>query len=249
MEFIRGKEINNLIKLTTYLLFAVLVIGCNHKRKLFKNNFENNTSLDSFGSVFGIDVSRHQGNIDWERVSKWKNSKITFVYIKATEGSSYIDPRYYQNVQGAKNNGFLVGSYHYFRSTSSPEQQFLNFKNTVDSGVQDLIPMIDLEENNRLTTNEYNQRVEKFLSLVNEYFGKKPILYSPQRFYNKHLKNRYLSYYWNIARYHRNKMPELLDDNTITLWQFSDRSSVKGIPSLVDLNILNNKHSIDFLKY
>ena len=38
-------------------------------------------------SIIGIDISHHQKDIIWEDVSKWRNHKIQFVYIKATEGA------------------------------------------------------------------------------------------------------------------------------------------------------------------
>ena len=34
--------------------------------------------------LYGIDVSRHQGKINWTKVKKWREHKISFVYIKAT---------------------------------------------------------------------------------------------------------------------------------------------------------------------
>ena len=68
----------------------------------------------------------HQGEINWTNVKDWEGLKINFVYIKATEGATYIDEKYKYNFTEASKNGFLVGSYHYFRTTSSPEEQFKN---------------------------------------------------------------------------------------------------------------------------
>lgn len=235
-----------------FLLVLFSSYSCNQKLKNKKRTYKRidtiTNTLKSFGSIYGIDVSHHQGNIEWNKVDNWNNKKIDFVYVKATEGSSYIDPKYHLNIKGAKEKGILVGSYHYFRTTSSPEQQFLHFKNIVDKDLQDLIPMIDLEENKTLNSEEYNERVEKFLDLVKKYIGKKPILYSTQRFYNTHFKNRYISYYWNVARYNTKKQPNLLDNNKITVWQFSDKSQVYGIPKPVDLNIIYKDHNLDYLK-
>ena len=65
----------------------------------------------------GIDISSHQGFIDWAKVSSDKN--IRFVYIKATEGATYQSSHYRRNVEGARRHGILVGSYHYVTSTSA----------------------------------------------------------------------------------------------------------------------------------
>ena len=65
----------------------------------------------------GIDVSKHQGTINWAELKKY--TKIKFVYIKATEGADYIDPRYQENIRNAKMHGFKVGSYHFLSTKSS----------------------------------------------------------------------------------------------------------------------------------
>lgn len=89
----------------------------------------------------GIDVSAHQGIIDWQEVAK-KSPGLRFVYIKATEGATHVDKRYIDNVAQARENGFKIGSYHYFRMTSSAHTQFTNIRKTIDKDTQDLIPMI-----------------------------------------------------------------------------------------------------------
>ena len=61
----------------------------------------------------GIDVSRFQDSINWKRVAN--NSKVEFVYVKATEGASISDPMYKYNVKKAREAGLLVGSYHVYR--------------------------------------------------------------------------------------------------------------------------------------
>lgn len=65
----------------------------------FKNKRSSNTELKSksanlIGDIYGIDVSRHQGKIDWKKVRRWKNKNLDFVYIKATEGATYVDETY-----------------------------------------------------------------------------------------------------------------------------------------------------------
>ena len=72
-------------------------------------------------SYVGIDISHHQGRIVWTEVAK---ENIDFVYIKATEGATYVDPCFHYNMKGATDAGFYVGAYHYFRMTSSAKEQF-----------------------------------------------------------------------------------------------------------------------------
>ena len=74
----------------------------------------------------GIDVSHHQGKIDWKEVAKDK--QIKFVYIKATQGTSIKDKNYEQNIKGARRQGLRCGSYHYLSCLNSVRSQFRNFQ-------------------------------------------------------------------------------------------------------------------------
>ena len=66
----------------------------------------------------GIDVSSWQGNINFAQV---KNAGIDIVYIKSSEGVSYIDPYFERNYQNAKANGLKVGFYHYVTARTVEE--------------------------------------------------------------------------------------------------------------------------------
>ena len=60
--------------------------------------------------IHGIDVSNHQGDIDWQAV---RASNVKFAYIKATEGGDHVDQRFAQNWAGAKAAGVKHGAYHF----------------------------------------------------------------------------------------------------------------------------------------
>lgn len=92
----------------------------------------------------GIDVSHHQGEIDWKEVARDK--RIQFVYIKATQGTTIRDDRYRSNIRGARRHGLKCGSYHYLSSMSPVRAQFNRFKAVVKKRQQDLIPMVDVEK-------------------------------------------------------------------------------------------------------
>ncbi len=57
-------------------------------------------------------VSHHQGEINWKQVAEKNDFK--FVVMKATEGHDFIDPRFATNSKEAKEQGILVGAYHFF---------------------------------------------------------------------------------------------------------------------------------------
>jgi lysozyme len=196
--------------------------------------------------IIGIDISHHQGNIDWSEVSTWNDHPIQFIYIKATEGATgnkSQDPKHKENIGGAKRHGFLVGSYHYFRTTSEPRDQFENFMKVIDKNEQDLVPMVDVEEMEKWNSKTFHKNLKLFLKLIEDEFGKKPIIYAVNSFYNHHLSNKYDEYEFLIGRHGENS-PNMRDEKQWYAWQFSETGKVKGIPKLVDIDMLSEDASL-----
>ncbi|MCW5953083.1 MAG: lysozyme, partial [Propionibacteriaceae bacterium] len=79
----------------------------------------NNPSREQY-PVWGVDVSRYQGEIDWPVLAA---QGIEFAFIKATEGSSYVDPRFAANLEGASAAGLRAGAYHFFSFESAGATQ------------------------------------------------------------------------------------------------------------------------------
>lgn len=72
-------------------------------------------SPESTPTYQGIDVSAWQGYINYEKV---KQDGIEIVYIKATEGTWYVDNYLQYNYENAKKQGLKVGFYHFVRATN-----------------------------------------------------------------------------------------------------------------------------------
>ena len=132
----------------------------------------------------GIDVSHHQGAIDWQKVAQ--DSCIQFVYIKATEGKTYTDPSYSTYIKGAQREKLKCGSYHYFRMTSSAQEQFNNFKKATKTFTQDLIPMVDVELNKHDTK---GWRIDDYHTSKKQSKERKAILTSLKNFSTYSKKN------------------------------------------------------------
>ncbi len=99
-------------------------------------------------SVFGIDVSHHNVDgcnckLDWADIA---SHKVQFVYVKATQGTSYADPTFVGTATAAREDGKLaVGAYH-FLTTEDAGKQAANFlKQTGKAGTLALLPSLDLE--------------------------------------------------------------------------------------------------------
>ena len=187
---------------------------------------------DTAAKYDGIDISSHQGYIDWAKVSSDKD--IRFVYIKATEGATYRSPHYAHNITQARRNGLLVGSYHYLTSSSTIEEQFQNFSKFALKNVQDLIPMLDVEVRGEWSRGQLIDSVEKFCQLAELHYGAQPMIYSTMGFYNKNLAPHFNKYRLYIGRY-SNTEPEINWNGEYTIWQYSETGIIPGIDAYVDL--------------
>ncbi len=91
---------------------------------------------------YGIDVSNHQGIIDWSEVAA---DDVRFAYVKATEGKTFVDPYFAGNWAAARAAGVRTGAYHFFSLCSSGQDQADAFLRTAPPGTAALPPALDLE--------------------------------------------------------------------------------------------------------
>ena len=189
----------------------------------------------------GIDISDHQKRIDWPEVAKDKN--IKYVYIKATEGATYVSNLYRYNLENAHKHGIKVGSYHFLRTGSRIRDQFDNFKRVVKKNEQDLLPVIDVEVRQGWTNQQLRDSVKLFADLVEEHYGCRPIIYTSSSFYDNILGRSFNIYPLFIARYSASP-PTLKSGNDWVMWQFSERGRIRGISTNVDLSCFNKGRSL-----
>ena len=188
-------------------------------------------------SVFGIDISRYQGDIDWKEL-KEKNpdsTPIHFVYMKASEGKEMKDPYFDKNWKEAKEAGFIRGAYHYFTTGSGGAEQAAQFIRNVTLEKGDLPPMVDVEE---VPTDKeaFNRELKHFILALETRYGVKPIIYASPDFRKNYLDDSiYESYPTWVAHYHVEKP----DIGYWDIWQFTDEGELPGIGHRVDLNIFN----------
>lgn len=191
-----------------------------------------------------IDVSHHQGKIDWEVVAQ--NLEADFVYVKATEGASYIDPRFRENIEGASRVGYKVGVYHFFRMTSSAHDQFNNFIRAVGQYNQDVLPMVDVETRDGKRVKEVRDSLKVFIGLIKEHYGVAPMIYATNRSYNEILAPEFNAYHLYIGRYGKNA-PVIKGQGHYTIWQYTESARVKGIPKPVDMATFHKDYDMECL--
>ncbi len=195
--------------------------------------------------IHGIDVSRYQQRISWESVKAMQvnDIKLSFAFIKATEGNGNLDPYFRRNWKKAKEAGIVRGAYHFFIASKDGTKQAQNFvtKVTLESG--DLPPVLDVEQTNGMNAVTIRREVKEWLDILETNYSVKPIIYTNVDFYNHFLKGYFDEYPLWVAHYLQPHKPRIKRD--WAFWQHSERGRVNGIMSNVDFNVFNGD-SADF---
>ena len=184
----------------------------------------------------GIDASHHQGAIDWRAVA---NDGVSFAYLKATEGTSYIDPTFAQHRAEALDLGLRVGGYHYFQLCSSGAEQAAHFASVVgDLREGNLLPgAVDLELAGSCPTPPARAvllaEVRTFLRRVEALTGREPIVYLFPEFEDRFGFADELGEYRQWVRSLGGR-----PDREWWIWQQTDSGSVAGIAGPVDVNVM-----------
>lgn len=190
-------------------------------------------------SLRGIDVSHHQGTIDWTRVQHTElgGEPISFVFVKATEGDDLVDKNFRRNFYDAREVGLMRGAYHYFRPKVSAHAQADHFLRHVRLEPGDLPPVLDIEETGDLSPAALRDSALVWLRLMERHYGVKPILYTFYKFKTSYLNTPDFSDYpyW-IAHYY---VDTLRYTGAWKFWQHTDRGHVEGIKGHVDINCYN----------
>jgi lysozyme len=170
--------------------------------------------------IQGVDISHHQGDIDWNELT---TEDISFIFIKATEGGDYKDPSFQVNW------------------TKSGAEQADNFISSVPKGEGNLPPAIDLELGGNCQSDKSDEEVirdiQTYIDKVSAYYEQTPIIYATTEFYERYLNNQFIACPIWIRDIYSN--PKLPDNRHWTFWQFANRGHLKGINGYIDLNAFN----------
>ena len=169
---------------------------------------------------------------------KVKGVKLSFAFIKASEGASRPDDSFRKNWAGVAQTRLLRGAYHFFRPVKNPKIQARLFIDQVRLRSGDLPPVVDVENANRQSTIRICQNLQKFLNLLENEYHVKPIIYSNLSFYTRHLQGKFSKYPVWIA-YYLDDPFELPDDRNWSFWQYSESGNVNGIKGKVDFNVFH----------
>lgn len=187
--------------------------------------------------TFGIDVSHHQGKIDWTKV---KAGPSHFVFMKATEGTGFVSKAFATNWQAAA--GLLRGAYHFFRPSVDGDAQAKHFLNTYDPQKGDLLPVLDVEDFDGSSKSKFAGEMRVWLDTVAaETGGKAPFIYTSASFWKKIGDPQGFQGHplW-VAHYTQAAGPNLPKGwSDYTVWQYSESGDVDGVKTPCDVNLFN----------
>ena len=199
------------------------------------------------GPAFGIDVSQYNGDIKWDVVKDQKKTKdpIKFVIIRSSVGVDK-DARYERNYEEAKENGFVVGSYHYYRPNENSTKQFNNFKDVIHLAKGDILPVVDIEAASSVQSMEsLKTGLRNFISLVEAEYGVKPIIYTKLSMWRDYLMYDFSDCPLWVAAYSTQRREDDIV-KTADIHQFTKEiRNIPGIPEkYVDGNDARNLMAI-----
>ncbi|MDJ0848851.1 MAG: GH25 family lysozyme [Myxococcota bacterium] len=186
--------------------------------------------------VRGVDVSHHQGRIDWEKV---RDAGIDFAFIKATEGQDHRDSRFRENWEEAGRVGLARGAYHFFTFCTPGAAQAENFLTALSGLEAELPPVADVEFAGNCrgwsTIGDIRNELAVFLEQVEVSLGRRPTIYLTNSSHRRIVAARFASFpLWVRNTFFEPSARRYPDWR---FWQFADNARIAGVKGPVDLNV------------
>jgi lysozyme len=187
-------------------------------------------ALGSAYDVRGIDLSHHNGRINYDELDS-----LDFVFLKATEGTSWKDRAFSTHYFAFIEKDMAVGVYHFFKFDLDGKEQARHFLNHLE-GKEFQIPLVvDVEqENNPIISREkVITRLRAFVKEVKRQTGLKPIIYTNGIGYSDFISDDFSDHtLWLSST--NSWRPAMMD---CTFWQFNIKADLSAITHEVDLNV------------
>lgn len=181
----------------------------------------------------GVDISAHNGDIDFERVAA---DGIDFVLIKATEGTDFKDRNFNTNYRLARRANLRTGAYHFFRFDTDGRLQAINLLHSTRNLPLDFPLIIDVEEwgnPDAIATSEIIGRLRDMIAHL-RYFNRDIIIYTNKDGYDRFIHGNFDDYPLWLCSF-----TDIDPSIKWHMWQYTHRGRVDGISGHVDINVLN----------
>ena len=223
-------------RLALALVLAAALSGCGRE---FIETSDNQPPPQAY-PIHGIDVSKYQGDIDWDQVAA---ANVKFVWIKATEGGDHLDQKFHANWEGAKRVGIPRGAYHFVYWCRPPMQEVGWFEQNAPVEADALPPVLDVEATPESKTCKRHLDRESaiadmrvMLEEMERHFGKRPVIYTSVDFYEAILSDGAFSDYPMWVRSTKHHPSVRYGSRDWRFWQYQADGSVPGIVGHVDRN-------------
>src|SRR5215475_7662878 len=204
------------------------------------NVFSGNYSKPKDYPIHGIDVSKFQGDIDWNAVA---NSGVKFAWIKATEGGDR-DARFQANWEGAKAAGIPHGAYHFVYWCRPPLEEIQIFEQNAPVEDDALPPVLDVEAtptsptcHRHLTQDGAIADMQVMLQEMERHYGKRPIIYTTVDFYEAILSDGAFTDYPIWVRSTKHHPAVKYGSRAWNFWQYQSDGRTPGINGAVDRDV------------
>lgn len=199
----------------------------------------------------GVDVSEHQGDIDWKSV---RDDGMDFAIIRGayrgyTEGALIEDATFAENLKGAKAAGLKVGVYVFSQALDEAEaEEEAEFMISALNGTELELPIYydwevvtGTKRADSLSGEQVTKNALAFCRAVESAGYKAGVYFNTEIAYWKYDLSELAQYEFWFARY--SEIPELFYD--FTAWQYNVEGSVAGISGNVDLNLRFTDYNAD----
>jgi len=215
---------------------------------------------DANDGVYGVDVSHHNGQVEWPKLA---SSGVKFVYIKASQGTNFRDPRFDANWRASANAGVVRGAYHFLGAEGDGAEQARSYLALIaKSGgllANDLTPVLDLEWDfervgsarvdrwSKVPADQIAKAVKAWIDTVQTATGRRPIIYTSASWWNERMAGsmQLKDYQHWVADYRQSSInagaPKSVRQHAYQIWQFTDVGGVDGASVKLDVNRLKGK--------
>lgn len=187
--------------------------------------------------ITGVDLSHHQRDVDFTALA----GAARFVFLKATEGTSYVDATFARRWALAKGANLTRGAYHFARPASSAKAQAQHFLRTVGPVERGDLLALDLEVADGVGAAAIAAWAKAWLAEVEDATGRTPILYTGPGFWDAHVApagavgfSRFPLWVAHYTTAPKPRLPKGFDRWAI--WQFTSDGRAPGVSGRCDVN-------------
>lgn len=190
-------------------------------------------------TVFGIDVSYYQGDIDWNAVAA---DGVEYAFVRVSHSTLFFDPQFDTNLAGSRAAGIHTGVYQYFEPDEDPiAQANLLLDSLGDLAPGDLPPVIDVESTGGLSPAAVASAVQAWVDHVEAELGVVPIIYTGHYFWQDNVASAGFGEHPLWLAWYGVECPGAVPTGW-SAWafhQYCDCGTVAGVGGPVDVNTFN----------